>query len=75
MVLILVLVDHALGALNKSVFRHQCHCLNPCFSGPCSRSHAVKSPMSFDDNVLILVLVDHALGVKVYAGKWQVKKS
>ena len=60
-VLILVLVEHALGVLWCCSSLATCRRLNPCFSGTCSRRGRphIKSGLPC---VLILVLVEHALG-------------
>ena len=61
-VLILVLVEHALGEDNWGADCNVSLSLNPCFSGTCSRStcRGTHEPVR---KVLILVLVEHALGV------------
>ena len=65
-VLILVLVDHTLGAIECRLCEDDTLCLNPCFSGPYSRS-ANNVASNNVTTVLILVLVDHTLGaVKAY---------
>ena len=61
LVLILVLVDHALGVDGTQILLLVLTRLNPCFSGPCSRSAIVNKYVAMFE-VLILVLVDHALG-------------
>ena len=55
-------MDHTLGVINYESTNIYRKSLNPCFSGPCSRSLSTST----EENVilvLILVLVDHALGV------------
>ena len=61
MVLILVLVEHALGDI-LTWHVSTSGGLNPCFSGTCSRSQG-NQLVNQRCCVLILVLVEHALGV------------
>ena len=64
-VLILVLVEHTLGAEEIGSLT-ALKCLNPCFSGTYSRSH-MKLWLLAILLVLILVLVEHTLGVLDFA--------
>ena len=61
-VLILVLVEHALGGAYSQCCCQCLRCLNPCFSGTCSRSKDGIWRSVYKCIVLILVLVEHALG-------------
>ena len=61
-VLILVLVEHALGDHIGLPEGEEYVGLNPCFSGTCSR-RILQDVTRFRSEVLILVLVEHALGV------------
>ena len=62
-VLILVLVEHTLGVLDRANIRRVKSSLNPCFSGTYSRRGSKSSTGGVDLIVLILVLVEHTLGV------------
>ena len=61
-VLILVLVEHTLGAVEFDTIALDGNCLNPCFSGTYSRSVAAEVARAAQTAVLILVLVEHTLG-------------
>ena len=61
LVLILVLMEYALGALWKRNSQWSAASLNPCFNGICSRRTSnFKQPTLW--KVLILVLMEYALG-------------
>ena len=66
LVLILVLVEHALGVLSGTFKITEIGSLNPCFSGTCSRSASSFNHINLLQTVLILVLVEHALGATMY---------
>ena len=73
-VLILVLVDHTLGGSSQRLHQREKESLNPCFSGPYSRSDE-NVQMVYALCVLILVLVDHTLGVYTSKQKFRYKTS
>ncbi len=68
LVLILVLMEYALGVQYNITHLHYDSSLNPCFNGICSR----RIPIIIDesnDKVLILVLMEYALGEQVCSAK------
>ena len=62
-VLILILVEVALGVRKNESGATCIFCLNPYFSGSCSWSFTIKIQMKKNFKVLILILVEVALGV------------
>ncbi len=61
-VLILVLMEDALGAIASKLPKSSLHGLNPCFNGRCTRSSHERPFLSPSNMVLILVLMEDALG-------------
>ena len=55
-------MDHTLGVKITDCNRVKPSSLNPCFSGPYSRSIELGEQSKAVQEVLILVLVDHTLG-------------
>ena len=72
-VLILVLVEHALGA-GECAAPFSGSSLNPCFSGTYSQRLPKPTSTSTTMRVLILVLVEHTLRVALSATRLPINK-